>query len=272
MQTPRIKTEDRSGVMTLRQAVSASSVKFLETRRLKMSCGIYKIENLINGKVYIGQSVHIERRWREHKQDADRLVGKAILKHGEENFIFSILEEPLVSQLDEREIYYIQKFNSLVPNGYNLLSGGYANSNNYTNLSLQNIYEIHGLIIDDIMTFEEIAEKFSVCRRTITRINGGYTYRQDGFSYPLKKKTADIHSCLVCGKEITTKNLYCSIQCSSKSQRKIDRPSSSQLENELRESNFMQVGKKYGVSDNTIRKWCKLYGMSTKAKDYKGKP
>jgi predicted GIY-YIG superfamily endonuclease len=31
-----------------------------------MSIGIYKIENLVNGKVYIGQSVHIERRWQEH--------------------------------------------------------------------------------------------------------------------------------------------------------------------------------------------------------------
>nr|DAH19257.1 MAG TPA: intron associated endonuclease [Bacteriophage sp.]DAT87476.1 MAG TPA: intron associated endonuclease [Caudoviricetes sp.] len=32
--------------------------------------GIYKIENLINGKVYIGQSVHIERRWQEHCMDS----------------------------------------------------------------------------------------------------------------------------------------------------------------------------------------------------------
>ena len=32
--------------------------------------GIYKIENLINGKVYIGQSIHIERRWQEHCMDS----------------------------------------------------------------------------------------------------------------------------------------------------------------------------------------------------------
>ena len=30
---------------------------------MKVSIGIYKIENLINGKIYIGQSIHIEKRW-----------------------------------------------------------------------------------------------------------------------------------------------------------------------------------------------------------------
>ena len=44
-----------------------------------MSIGIYKIENLITGKIYIGQSIHIERRWQEHCQKtASSLIGKAI--------------------------------------------------------------------------------------------------------------------------------------------------------------------------------------------------
>ena len=41
-----------------------------------MSIGIYKIENLINGKIYIGQSIHIERRWNEHCQTSSySLIG-----------------------------------------------------------------------------------------------------------------------------------------------------------------------------------------------------
>ena len=32
-----------------------------------MTCGIYKIENKINGKLYIGQSINIEERWKNHK-------------------------------------------------------------------------------------------------------------------------------------------------------------------------------------------------------------
>ena len=52
-------------------------------------------------------------------------------------------------------------------------------------------------------------------------------------------------------------------------QRKQIRPSANELEKEIRLSNFKKVGEKYGVSDNTIRKWCLFYGLSNKAKDYK---
>ena len=41
--------------------------------------------------------------------------------------------------------------------------------------------------------------------------------------------------------------------------RKVERPSYDQLLKELSESNYKQVGKKYGVSDNSIRKWIKMY-------------
>lgn len=41
--------------------------------------------------------------------------------------------------------------------------------------------------------------------------------------------------------------------------RKVERPSYEQLQNELRTTSMVQVGKKYGVSDNTIRKWLKKY-------------
>ena len=39
-----------------------------------MTCGIYKIENKINGKVYIGQSIEIERRWQKHLNASDDFV------------------------------------------------------------------------------------------------------------------------------------------------------------------------------------------------------
>ena len=51
--------------------------------------GIYKIENLINHKVYIGQSIHIERRWKEHcANSTSSVISKAIKKYGKENFSF----------------------------------------------------------------------------------------------------------------------------------------------------------------------------------------
>lgn len=51
-------------------------------------------------------------------------------------------------------------------------------------------------------------------------------------------------------------------------QRKCERPDKETLYKELLETNFNAVGRKYGVSDNSIRKWCKFYGMSHKSKDY----
>lgn len=105
-------------------------------------CGIYKITNLINGKVYIGQSTNIERRWKDHKRmfnykDDGSLKYNyplycAFRKYGEKNFKFEIIEECSEEELNEKEILYIKKHNSYVrwknSNGYNQTLGGESNS------------------------------------------------------------------------------------------------------------------------------------------------
>lgn len=90
-----------------------------------MTCGIYKIENLINGKIYIGQSIEIEKRWKKHlaAQD-DFLIHKAIRKYGKNNFNFTILEECDIKDLDEKECYWIKFYDTIIPNGYNMVTGG----------------------------------------------------------------------------------------------------------------------------------------------------
>ena len=99
-------------------------------------CGIYKITNLINGKIYIGQALDIYRRWGKHKGNAfnknsreyDYPIYRAIRKYGLENFSFEIIEECSVEELDEKEIYYIKKYNSCTlwknSHGYNQTIGG----------------------------------------------------------------------------------------------------------------------------------------------------
>lgn len=90
-----------------------------------MSCGIYKIENKINGKIYIGQSIGIEHRWQKHlAANDDFVIHKALKKYGKENFDFSIIEECNSLELDNKEKYWIDYYNSLVPNGYNMIPGG----------------------------------------------------------------------------------------------------------------------------------------------------
>lgn len=89
-----------------------------------MACGIYKITNNINGKVYIGQSINIEKRWEQHKGCyCDNLLSKAFIKYGINNFTFEILEECNQEELDDKEIFYISYYDSY-NNGYNNTLGG----------------------------------------------------------------------------------------------------------------------------------------------------
>ena len=105
--------------------------------------GIYKITNLTNGKSYIGQSIHIERRWIEHcLPSADSAIAKAIQKYGKEQFSFQVIEECSKEQLNEKEEYYISYYNTVVPNGYNIMDWVDGNSVYYRidKEILQNIY------------------------------------------------------------------------------------------------------------------------------------
>ena len=93
----------------------------------KKITGIYKIENP-NGSIYIGQSVDIHYRWYEYKSiscEGQTRLHNSLKKHGIENHKFEILEECSREMLNEREIYWIQFYNSFnTPHGMNLQSGG----------------------------------------------------------------------------------------------------------------------------------------------------
>jgi DNA-binding protein Fis len=62
--------------------------------------------------------------------------------------------------------------------------------------------------------------------------------------------------CIDCNISILKNSIRC-IECSSKNLRKVERPSKEELLRLLSESNYVQVGKMFGVTDNTIRKWLK---------------
>lgn len=106
-------------------------------------CEIYKITNLSNGKIYVGQAVsHIlnhkryrpyghEGRFRCHvseafstKKNQSHYLNNAIRKYGVNDFVVELIECCETEKSDEREIYYIKELNSLYPNGYNLKNGG----------------------------------------------------------------------------------------------------------------------------------------------------
>lgn len=97
-----------------------------------MVCGIYYIVNKENGKIYIGQSVNVNKRLNRHKSELRRNVHPNIYfqnswnKYGEEAFEFSLLIECDESELDDLEIHYIAHYDSSNrENGYNQDYGGH---------------------------------------------------------------------------------------------------------------------------------------------------
>lgn len=99
--------------------------------------GIYKFQNNINGKSYIGQSIDIMKRFSEHRRNSlnpnypgyDSKAYRAFRKHGFENFSFEVLEQCSREMLGEREIFWIKEYNSYYE-GYNSTFGGEDNPSN----------------------------------------------------------------------------------------------------------------------------------------------
>lgn len=101
---------------------------------------VYKITNLKNKKVYIGKTSNSNprNRWARHLHTARnkttsshqyQAIHKAIVKYGEENFQFEVIEECSTEQQSlDREISWIKQFNSFGKNGYNLTAGGEGSS------------------------------------------------------------------------------------------------------------------------------------------------
>ena len=137
--------------------------------------GIYMCENKLNHKKYIGQSTNIERRRREHlcwPSPYSRFDNelKAI---GEKGFNFSILEECSADQLDEREAYWINYYDSK-NNGYNLTLGGQnyrGEANPGSKLTTAEVQQIIILLEEHQLNNSEIAKLFNVHRNTIDEIN-----------------------------------------------------------------------------------------------------
>lgn len=93
---------------------------------------IYRITNTVNGKVYIGETKQQdpEKRWSLHKECVHRkrggcpLLKAAMLKYGIDKFRFEVIVICFDSDLHAMEKEYIKRYNSISPNGYNILPGG----------------------------------------------------------------------------------------------------------------------------------------------------
>lgn len=134
---------------------------------------IYQITNLINNKIYIGQTNDIAKRWSNHRccNSPNMVIARAIKKYGVENFKFEVLFSGLTpEEADKKEVEIIKEKNSRVPNGYNVAIGGhhnngisrYGSDNNNAHLSQEEAqYILDHRDIPMYVLYDDYSEKLS---------------------------------------------------------------------------------------------------------------
>lgn len=129
---------------------------------------IYKIENMLNHKMYIGKTdyFNVNRRWNEHlrainREDCkNRALYRAMKKYGVENFEFSVIEE--TENTAEREAYWINLLHTY-SDGYNETLGGDGRA--YVSVDIEELkafYANHN--------FSETSEYFKISPKTLRNI------------------------------------------------------------------------------------------------------
>ena len=164
---------------------------------------IYLVTNNITGKKYVGQTRRtIQERWADHinrRYSDDYYFHRALIKYGTDNFSIKEIDviceadlESLVDSLNESEIYYIEYFKTLYPDGYNLTIGGGNTSVNF--LKPVNQYDLCGNYIRRYNSIIEASRITGInrkgiansCNRYISKdgkhiyTSGGFIWRFDG--------------------------------------------------------------------------------------------
>lgn len=185
---------------------------------------IYKITNIINGKVYIGQTKQgYLDRWCQHKSHArtgrsKHKLANAIRKYGEENFKVEAIEECPYEQLNEREVYWIKYYNS-IKEGYNIKTGGQEYSLYYELENQQDIIDYYYQCHNQQQTCQHFNITDYKLRQLLTR-NNLPTDRTNYGKYwrtPVKIVELDkvFESCTECARFLIDNNISQSkkVQC-----------------------------------------------------------
>lgn len=153
---------------------------------------IYIITNKINKKQYVGQSVDPHKRFIGHcnaKNKDNSLIDKAIQKYGRENFSLEILG--WFTDYNEKEKYYIAAYETLAPNGYNILKGGEepphwkGEKHPMAKISKEIAESIQKDLQSLTMRQSQIRAKYKISKDILRHINEGSSWHREDLSYPL---------------------------------------------------------------------------------------
>ena len=242
--------------------------------------GIYKILDLTNNQVYIGQSVNIERRFLQHLRKNNIAIDKAIEEKGAQNFSFEVVEQCSKELLNNRQQYWIQYYNSF-KNGYNANKGGTASLQNFSFLSKQNIQNIKNELKNTQKSILQIANQYNINKSTVYRINIGEIHFKSQEKYPLREKiqtsnrkiyNQKIYKCEKCGAIINNSKTHLCRKCYNKKleeQSKINLITREQLKERIRKESFTSIAKDFNITDNAIRKWCDKFNLPRTKKEIK---
>ena len=158
----------------------------------KNKIGIYCLLNINNNKRYVGSSVNIYNRLLSHRSNLrnnkhpNQYLQNSYNKHGEKQFLISILEYCNIEQLAEREQYYINLLNSeynivkdvirQIPSKESILKQSITRKRMFSNKELIpnciksiDVYNLKGEKINTFSSINETSEKLNISRSSITR-------------------------------------------------------------------------------------------------------
>lgn len=199
----------------------------------------------------------------EHKQPKNFInptkeLYIAIKEEGLENFIFEVIEECDKEELDDREKYWINYYNSLEM-GYNM-----STIDNYQRkLTLEQVKAIREDIKNSKLLFKDIANKYKISHSLINQINSGemwFTWEED---FPLRKTDSVkiLNKCPYCGATIGKKSKTC-IDCYKILQNKaMNDVGKEKLKELVRNNTLTKSAEILKISIRTLKRWLDKFSI-----------
>ena len=116
-----------------------------------------------------------------------------------------------------------------------------------------------------LLTGVQIGIKYNISDQTVSDINLGKVWYKEDIVYPIREQSSFIKIKIEQQKNITANSCY----KHSENKKPSKKPALDILAKEIYNSSFTAVGRKYGVTDNAVKKWCKSYGIPYKIKDFR---